>query len=179
MKKETSSLTFETFLKNYVKSLSLDNTLSLKKLIQEATTSNLRLMEPLILYIRICGLDKTYLKFKNIDLLDKAMSQFISEYPTTAILLTDFERKKANSEYQKVYNSYIYFRNRKTNESELKTKIIDKTVELIKTKNISKYRLSKELKINPGNLNSYLNHQKVDALSMQKCNSLINFLSRL
>jgi hypothetical protein len=179
MKKETNSLTFETFLKNYVKSLSLENTTSLKKLIQEASTSNLRLVEPLILYIRFYELDKTYLKFKNNDLFDKAMSQFILEYPTTATLLTDFERKKAKSEYQKVYNSYIYFKNRRTNESELKTKIINKTLDLIKTKSISKYRLSKELKINPGNLNSYLNHQKVDALSMQKCNSLINYLSRL
>lgn len=177
MKKDLSELTFERFLKNYVKSISLKNTLSLRKLIKEASTSNLRLVEPLILYIRFRELNGTYLKFKNNDHFDTAMSQFTTQYPDTLSLLANFEKKEVQGNFQKIYNSYLYFKNKNANDAALKEKMIDKTLELIKTKKVSKYRLSKELKINPGNLNSYLNHQKVNALSMQKCNSLLNYLA--
>jgi len=176
MRRNSSSLTFESFLKSYVKSISFENTLSMKKLIMEASSSNLRLVEPLVLYIRFNNLDSTYAKFKNCDLFDKAMTEFTLKHPNTSLLEVEFEKKSGEEEFQKVYNSYIFFKNRKSNESELKEKMITKTLELINTKNISKYRLSKELKINPGNLNSYLMHQKIDALSMQKCNSLLNYL---
>ena len=49
MRKSSNSLAFESFLKSYVKFISYESTLSVRKLILEATTSNLRLVEPLIL----------------------------------------------------------------------------------------------------------------------------------
>ena len=137
---------------------------------------NLRLVEPLILYIRFANLNDTYIKFRCNDLLDKAMNQFVIDYPSIPTLLTEFEKKNVESNFQKVYVSYLYFKHRKENESQLKEKMIEKIMELITVKKISKYRLSKELKINPGNLNSYLKHQKIDALSTQKCNGLLNYL---
>lgn len=176
MRKSSNSLTFESFLKSYVKSISYESTLSVRKLILEAITSNLRLVEPLILYIRLNKLDKTYAKFKNYDLFDKTMNEFTLKHPDNLLLKIEFEKKNVEDAFQKVYNSYIFFKNKKANESGLKEKMIVKTLELISTKKISKYRLSKELKINPGNLNSYLMHQRVDALSIQKCNSLLNYL---
>jgi hypothetical protein len=179
MGKGKDSLTFESFLKSYVKSISFGNVLSMKKLLKEATTSNLRLIEPLILYIRMNRLEDTYAKFKNNDLFDEAMNRFALKYPDNSTLINEFKQNSVEDEFQKVYRSYLFFKNRKADESELKGKIITKTLELINTKKISKYRLSKELKINPGNLNSYLMHQKVDALSIQKCNSLLNYLVSL
>jgi hypothetical protein len=149
----------------------------MRKLLFEASTTNLRLVEPLILYIRLNERDDTYMKFKNNDLVDNAMNVFKSKYPDNSSLVAEFEMKNVEEEYQKVYNSYVFFKDRKANQRELKAKMIAKTLELINTKKISKYRLSKELKINPGNLNAYLMHQKVDALSMQKCNHLLNYLA--
>ena len=43
-------LTFKGFLTQYVKNLSYSNTLDIKRLAKEATTSNLRLCAPLVLY---------------------------------------------------------------------------------------------------------------------------------
>ena len=43
-------LTFKGFLSQYVKNLSYSNTLDIKRLAMEATTNNLRLRAPLVLY---------------------------------------------------------------------------------------------------------------------------------
>jgi hypothetical protein len=176
MKENKSDLTFEKFLGNYVKSLSLGNTVSVRKLLLEASTTNLRLVEPLILHILFNHLEGTYAKFKNNDEIDKELNALVTKHPSTTSLLIDLQNKAAKVNYQKVFNTYLSLKNKKENEKELKVKMISKVLELISVKKISKYRLSKELGINPGNLNSYLNHRKTDALNMQKCNKLINYL---
>ena len=98
-------------------------------------------------------------------------------YPNKKELYSDLENKKCSNEFNKVYASYLYQKNRKIVEDDLKNKMIQKIILLAREKQISRYRIAKELKLNPGNLNSFLNHRKTNALSMKKSLLLLNYLS--
>lgn len=179
MRKPYSNLSFESYLKKYAMSLSQNKTQSLKKLLFEASTSNQRLVEPLILYIHCNYLDKTYSKFAfqcSEDFMRKYL-QIKLNYPNKKDLYSDLENKKCSNEFNKVYATYLYQRNRKIVEDDLKNKMIQKIILLAREKQISRYRIAKELKLNPGNLNSFLNHHKTNALSMKKSLLLLNYLS--
>jgi len=179
MRKPYSDLSFESYLKKYVMSLSQNKTQSLKKLLFEASTSNQRLVEPLILYIHFTDLNKTYSKFAFQCSEDFKMKylQIKLNYPNKKELYSDLENKKCSNEFNKVYASYLYQKNRKIVEDDLKNKMIQKIILLAREKQISRYRIAKELKLNPGNLNSFLNHHKTNALSMKKSLLLLNYLS--
>lgn len=179
MRKPYNELSFENFLKGYVKSLSQNKTQSLKKLLFEASTSNPRLIEPLILYIHCNSLDNTYSKFayQSSEDFKKKYLEIKLNYPDMKELYSDLENKKCSNEFNKVFASYLYQKNRKTVEDELKNKMIQKIILLAREKQLSRYRIAKELKLNPGNLNSFLNHQKTNALSMKKSLLLLNYLN--
>lgn len=168
-------LTFLGFLTEYVRSLSKAGTASVFALAKEASSGNPRLREPLFLYALASG---------KKDILLRAAKKFgLEEFyaPTlSAIGDNSIETVLAEDilpqEYLKVWKSYLAKKNTcRTNDS-TKELVRSKILLLQKEKGITNYRLYTDLKMNPGNLNTWLKHGEHSKISLASARTCLNYL---
>jgi len=165
-------LTFEGFLKRYVRNLSRQNTNDIFKLVHEAATDNSRLYEPLYLYA--CFSEK-------VDIFNRAIkaspSFDRSRLPDCAVnSVSDLSRLPY--EYRKVYDSYEYYKNRMKNDNHTKSLMLEKIKRLQTNKNVTNYRIYTDLKLNPGNFNSFMKHENVGKCSLDTVRKVVSYLER-
>ena len=148
-------LTFKGFLTQYVKSLSETGTLDVEKLAMEAGKTNARLREPLILYAVVTG--------KSRRLEDKLASMTGGEkmlhelHAVSEDCLTEqLQSGLLPENYQKVWSSFLAAQGAPRKEAELKVSMRNKILQLQKDKSCSNYRIYRDLKLNPGNINNWL-----------------------
>lgn len=153
------ALTFKGFLSSYVKDLSSENTLNIKKLAEEAENSNPRLVEPLILYAYFnVEPNQARRQLVNSKLFEKYVS-FADTYVDKSEALHYLECcSTVPDDYQKVYKSYVAKANVNKVDNELKENMREKIISLQKQKNISAYSVvkCKSLSLNKGNYYGFL-----------------------
>lgn len=145
-------LTLKGYLETYLINLSYSNTSSVSKLIKELP-NNPRLKEPLVVYSiltetteRIC--------MKN--------REFYSEYEYVKNNYSNLRTLSRN--YEKLLKSFEYASNKKINDDDTKQKMRERILFIQRDKNISNYRIYTDLKLNAGNVNSFLKHGQCNKL---------------
>lgn len=164
-------LTFKGFLKVYLSELSLCGTSSVRKLEKEVD-SNLRLLEPLVLYAKMTLTKEQLLKFKN-----KRVMGALKELQQYSDLEQALKNKKLPEAYQKVYNSYLVKTNRVKNEEHTKSLMLPRIKEMQQQKHITNYRIYTDLHLNPGNVNDFLTNGNVSKLSLKTAERIFDYIS--
>jgi len=169
-------LKFHRYLERYVRSLSHGKTNSIYKLVKEVS-ENLRLREPLLLYAY---------SFNKVDRLLTASINYpvYSEYADMANKYTRDEIMKLlknNDEnlgelYRKVYRSYVARHDMPDTKNNIRRLIHKNSRSLQESKGISNYRLYTDLKLNHGNVNSYLKYGDISKLNMRNAERILEYL---
>jgi len=159
-------LTFEGFLKQYVAELAGVQTASIHKL-ADCLSENPRLKEPLFLYA---------LAFDKVDLLlhYTVTSAVSAEYEQLSnlysleqmLLLLEKQSPELPEGYRKVWRSYCSVRDAALADNDTKALIHRRVLELRQKKKLTNYRLYKDLKLNPGNVNAWLKHNDFSKMSV-------------
>jgi hypothetical protein len=172
-------LTFNGFLSQYVRVLSRDDTLKLYKLAAEAAEVNPRLREPLLLYA--LSVNKTAVLLRATK-----HPQLHEEYVRVLLrLASNTERAGLNPEscshmlperYRKVYRSYLSVRDRKEHDKHTKSLLYQRIKKIQVKKQVSNYRVYKDLQLNPGNVNAFLKHGDVSKVSLTTARRMLEYL---
>ena len=170
-------LTFEGFLRRYLRGLSNGGTLSLYKLAEEAAGSNPRLREPLLLYALFSDKTELLLKAVKDQCLKQEYLNLLNRYDKDKMQLAlSTQSSELGTRYLKVWRSYVSQKNRLSTDDEMKLLMHRKIRSLQEEKQVSNYRLCKDLKLNPGNLNAYLKHRDSSKLSLNTSRRVLHYL---
>jgi hypothetical protein len=168
-------LTFKGFLASYVKELSHSGTVDVSALAKEATKDNFRLRAPLVLYAVVHGKSGLLRRELISNVCKEALLQTLDILDQSNVEMM-LEQGNLPEEYVKVWNSFKVRRDRPQNDEALKAAMRTKIIQLQKDKNCSNYRLYKDLKLNPGNVNSWLKHGDGSKVSYQTAQQIITYV---
>lgn len=163
-------LTFIGFLTGHIQNLSSVPNLRIALLYKEYK-SNLRLKEPLFLYA--FHNDKSHILKKYLS------DEDLKEYKEISSLLNSNRIDELPTEYKKVYNSYEVKIHMKDNDDNIKKLMLDKIIRLKSEKNISNYRIYTDLKLNPGNFNTFIKNRNIKKLSLSNTRETLNYLESI
>lgn len=170
-------LTFPGFLESYVKALSGEGTLALSRLsvLSEAES---RLVEPLLLWAAATGrstrLDGMLQGRQHLQTELRALAQLQS----TGRLEKELSSPQASlrPEYRKVWSSYVVRRDAPSRDKQLRLRVRERVLELESQKNVTRYRMAKDLGLNPGNLHAFLSQGDPTKLSLDRAAALLEYL---
>lgn len=164
-------LTMLGFLSKYVRELAETDTLNIHKLYSMVQGGNYRLREPLFLY---CYYNK------KADVLAKYLNAADKEEFLATI--TAVERENLTEllpNYVKVFKAYEYQCQKHDNETRIKVLMAEKITRLQAEKGVTSYRVYKDLRINPGNYDSFMKGRNYNKLSLDRSREIINYLEQL
>lgn len=169
-------LTFKGFLREYVKELSFCHSTNLTKLTNELQR-NPRLREPLILYSVFY--DKQFiLKEKLKD--DHEYLTLISKYQKEELInQLNNNSEDLSTDFIKVWKSYLSERHKPQSINHTKELIMRKVNDYKKIKNITNYRIYTDLKLNHGNINSWLKNGECDKVSLETARRVLKYTEEL
>ncbi|MCE5192295.1 MAG: hypothetical protein LLG08_11160 [Actinomycetia bacterium] len=170
-------LTFEGYLSSYVQHLVGQNTLSLSKLTKLAK-SEPRVVEPLLLWAAVSGHTNRLSRLLNgpqsLELELRTLAALNERGQLESALAED--DSSLRPEYTKVWRSYTVRRDASARDAQLKLKMRDRALELEAAKGVTRYRMAKDLGLNPGNLHAFLTQAKTSKLSLERAYELVNYL---
>ena len=170
-------LTFKGYLEQYVYSLSKSKTNGLYQLAKEASTNNPRLREPLLLYALFANKSEVLLKATKDKDLRLEYLKLLSQYNVATMEQALIHNDPSIPErYSRVHRSYVVVSNKTQNENQTKLLMRNRIMELQQQKNVSSYRIYKDLKINHGNFTAFLNHSDCQKLSLDKARATLAYL---
>ena len=150
-----NELSFPGFLIRYVKGLSQANTLDIQKLAGEATTTNIRLQAPLVLYAVTSG--KSYILKRHLQgkvngrSMLRMLEQFSPENVETKLIHADAPR-----EYLKVWDSYLVARDAPKRDAEAKAAMRERILQLQAETGIGIRQICREIGLSPCNVYIWL-----------------------
>lgn len=168
-------LTFRGFLESYVKYLS-GGTLALARL-ASLLPSEPRLAEPLVLWAVATGRSDRLARLLTEDPLSGEV-QFVQRLAAEGRLenaLASAE-PELRTEYAKVWRSYAARRGAPARDARLKLEARARVLALEVEKGVSRYRMAKDLGLNPGNLNAFLVQGNPQKLGLDKALQLVRYL---
>lgn len=172
------TLTFKGFLAQYIKKLSYSNSLDLQKLAAEAVHDNYRLQAPLVLYAVV---HRKRVRLTNLLQGNDSAKEMLD---MLSMLAADSVEQKLHSgsfpeAYQKVWNSFLVARDAPKRDEALKAAVRNKVLRLQEEKKCSNYRIYTDLKLNPGNINSWLKNGDCTKVSYHTAERVMNYVLQL
>jgi hypothetical protein len=170
-------LSFSGYLESYVQYLSGRRTLALSQL-AALVPSEPRLGEPLLLWATKTGRDRRLLE------LLEGQSGWQSELETLVSLgrrnrletaLAE-EDPQLRPEYSKVWRSYLARADAPARDAGLKLEARKRALALEAAKSVTRYRMAKDLGLNPGNLHAFLTQGNASKLSLDRAFELVSYL---
>ena len=169
-------LTFGGFLQSYVKYLSGEGTLAQPRLVA-LLSAEPRMVEPLLLWAAVTGrsarmdglLSDTSLRTE----LDLLVSLDKAGRLEDALASED---SRLRPEYSKAWRSYVVRRDATVRDARLKLDARDRALALEADRSVSRYRMAKDMGLNPGNLHAFLSQGKAEKLSLEKAYALVEYL---
>lgn len=170
-------LTFEGFLESYAQHLAGERTQSLGKLAKRAAAEP-RLFAPLLLWAVVSGRADRLAR-----LLDGHRDR-VAELEALVALERDGALESAlaeeasglSSDYAKVWRSFVVRRDALVRDAELKREARAQVLALQAKTGVSRYRMAKDLGLNPGNLHAFLAQSNVSKLSLENAYALVRYL---
>ena len=170
-------LTFTGYLESYVRSLAGGTTLALSELAR-VSESEPRLVEPLLLWAAESGKTARLAKLlgDRDDLRSelKTLSQMQEMGSLNSALAS--EHPGLRPEYSKAWRSYVVRRDAHDRDAQLKLAARKRVLALESTKGVTRYRMAKDLGLNPGNLHAYLAEGNAGKLSLNRVVELVEYL---
>lgn len=170
-------LTFRGFLTQYVRQLSELETNCIYKLSAEASTTNPRLREPLLLYAVYSQKQDTLLQATKNTSLHSEYQWLVMRYSADEMTeLLELASPLLPAEYHKVWHSYMSRKNRWQADEHTKELIRQKVKRLQVNTGVTNYRIYTDLKLNPGNLNAWLKHGDSDKVSLDTARRALRYV---
>ena len=169
-------LTFPGFLDRYVRQLSAGNSGALYALTHETISENPRLKEPLFLYALSTGRVSTLMKAARGTPLESEYEQMHRQYNYPE-LLAAFESAPSTlpEGYRKVWNSYLSEAGAYERDSRVKELMRIRILSMQQKKEISTYRICKDLGLNNANVNAWLKNADEKKVSLNTARMIIKF----
>jgi len=170
-------LTFRGYLDSYVRYLAGRDTRALSQLAALARTEP-RLTEPLLLWAVKKG------HAARLSKLLAGQSDLVCELKTLMALerggrlesALAAEHPQLRPEYSKVWRSYVARRDAPARDAQLKLEARRRVLALEFVKGVTRYRMAKDLGLNPGNLHAFLAQVNPSKLSLDRALELVNYL---
>ena len=173
-------LTFNGFLRQYVKGLSFSNTTNIRLLAEEVPEGNYRLVEPLVLYALSIDKSEYLRRIAKDSLLITEAFRFDGMTISNVAYLLECELKNETVivpyNYIKVYQSYNYYKDKQKHQNHTKTLIRDRINELIQQKHISVYRVYTDLELNQGCVHAYIKNGNVKGIGLNTARQILEYL---
>ena len=170
-------LKFTHFLEEYVKSMSVGNTLSLFKLEKEVE-ENERLLTLVSLLLLFSDQKAQTLK-KHKKALKKLYKKYLEtskKYKGNFNELGEVFLKELD-EFDDLYKTFHSYQNKLVNRDvRLKEIYFSKIMDLKENKKVSNYKIYKSLNLNVGNTNDFLKNKKLEKMSIKNTKSIYNYL---
>lgn len=170
-------LTFKGFLTQYVRSLSKQETNSLYRLAKEASETNFRLVEPLLLYALFSNKQDVLLQATKDSRLHRDYSVVLQRYSVSEMtVVLETQSDELSEEYLKVWRSYLSYKNRGQTDDHTKELMRQKVKRLQEKNGVTNYRIYTDLRLNPGNLNAWLKHGDSDKVSLETARRTLSYV---
>ena len=157
---------FINYLKFYLQDVSGLKSINIHKLVLKMK-KNYRIRDSLILYSALSDKRKVLNQYTNNKyecVLNKlTQDNFLSNE------FDDYEFKKIYTSYTRKIKYYEY-------SNITKTKAHENIIKIMGEKGISNYRVYKDLKLNPGNINDYLTNGNVKKVSRNTVKTIFNYV---
>ncbi len=169
-------LTLKGYLDSYVPYLAGEDTHALTRLVRHLEDEP-RLVAPLLLWATVRGRGdrltslllsddhrrelEVLMSLESDSLLEKALAE---------------EDPRLRPEYAKVWRSFVARRDTHHRDAELKLEARRQVLALAREKNVSRYRMARDLNLNDGNLHAFLAQGKASALSLERAFELVEYL---
>jgi len=173
-------LTFKGFLRRYLKDLSYCGASNIRLLANEIPNGSYRLVEPLVLYAKSTSSCDYLRRVADDSILLTEAFRFEDKRFEDVISLLECELKKESGDvpfnYIKVYQSYIYIRNKQKNQNHTKMLIRNRINELLAQKGISVYRIYTDLGLNHGCVHAYIKNNNVNGISLITARRILEYM---
>lgn len=170
-------LTFAGYLKSYVGYLTGSDSLRLSTL-WDRTSAYPRATEPLLLFAAVTGRSGLLASAlpKNSPLVDDL--RYLDALAQARALeeALSNEDPRLRPEYHKVWRSYVARRDANLRDADLKRTARQRIMDLEQEREVSRYRMAKDLRLNPGNLHAFLTQGNVAKLSLNHAYELLDYL---
>jgi hypothetical protein len=170
-------LTFGGFLTSYVKFLSGESTLSQSRLVA-LLPSQPRLVEPLLLWATVTDRSerRARLLAENHRLL--AELRLLVSLKEDGLLeeAISSDDPRLRPKYVKAWRSYTARRDASARDARRKLVARERVLKLEAEKGVSRYRMAKDLGLNPGNLHAFLSVGDTRKLALEKAYQLVEYL---
>jgi len=170
-------LTFSGFLEPYVRYLSGEDTLAQPRLVA-LLPAEPRLVEPLLLWATVTG---RYVRLARLLVddhrlvADLRLLVSLSEEGRLEEALAS-EDPQLRPEYAKAWRSYVARRDAPARDARLKLEARERILALEAERSVSRYRMAKDLGLNPGNLHAFLSQGDPGKLRLEKAYRLVEYL---
>lgn len=135
--------------------------------LEKELSGNLRLREPMALYVKLYKREYSAKSSKLAEALD-----YLSEYD----VINALQKQLLKNEFNKVYVAYLNRVNNFDNEADTKRKIRLRVLEEQAKRKISNYAIYNGLGLNPGNINDYLKNGNASKLSLKTAYSIYDYV---
>ena len=143
------NLTFEGFLKGYCRELSGQQSLSFRKLVEQATTVEPRVAEPLFLLALAQGKAEYVLGLSEGSWMEESYRGVLSLYGQASSLASLCSEDKLPNRYANVWRAY-----RGVKEKPVANR--KRTLKALEESGVTRYGLCRDLNLNKGNVYAYL-----------------------
>ena len=161
-------LTFKGFITEYVKKTSAQNTISIHKILKEATTTNPKLMEPALLYVAIANKANLFLSVANkLNVPQKYMA--ILETKPTNMSEQTLPQIMTNLPvaYKKVYDKYLDAKKKYSSDDPAKEFYKNEILKIAQKHNLTISAIAKTTGLKRGNAYRFFSKKQDDYLSLQ------------
>lgn len=173
-----SNLTFLGFLRQYVKELSGEKTLSIKKLVA-CCDSFPKLREPLFLYTVFSGQLQTLRNALQAE-PNEPLQQLCDSFGDVVTLEMLQQKNEILPERMyRVRASYVSVRDHTTTENHLKEQIRQKVLSSVSNKKVSVCRICKDLELSQSNVSLWLNHGNPNAIRYENAERVLDYLEEI
>lgn len=170
-------LTFKGFLDAYVAHLSGESTLDPARLVA-ALPGHARLSAPLLVWAVETGRTDRFRRLlqdepRHLAELEQLHGLWKAGRLEDALGATD---SPLRSDYAKAWASYVARRDATERDAALKRVARERALELERSRNVTRYRLAKDLGLNPGNLHAFLAQGNVAKVSRKNALAVVKYL---
>jgi hypothetical protein len=170
-------LTFAGYLKSYAPSLAGTSSKAMSRLADRALERP-RVVEPLLLMAVVTDrADELARQLKDRPKLLGEL-QLLGEFAESGQLETALasEDPRLRPEYAKAWRSYVAKRDAPHRDTRLKEVARSRALEMEAAKRVTRYRMAKDLGLNPGNLHAFLSQGNVSKMSLKRAYELVDYL---
>lgn len=150
------NLTFEGFLKGYCRELSGQQSLSFRKLVEQAMTVAPRVAEPLFLLALVQGKAEYVLGLSEGSWMEESYRGVLSLYGQAGSMASLCTKSELPNRYANVWRAYRAVKEKPVADRRINALMRKRTLGALGESDVTRYGLCRDLNLNKGNVYAYL-----------------------